>query len=125
MLNNEIADQIKLMGLSKSSIVADSAEPKSIDEIKKAGIPRIKPCAKGKDSVLNGIQKLQQYEIVINAPCGNFIEEIENYSWKKDKQTGEYINTPIDEYNHLIDALRYGIQSVNKHQLKVLPKNSL
>lgn len=126
LLNSEIAAQLKTMGLSKSTIIADSAEQKSIEEIKRAGISRIKPSVKGQGSILQGIQKLQQYEIVVDESCFNILEELENYSWKKDKSTGEYVNQPIDEYNHCLDALRYSLQCVSaKHQLKTIPKYSL
>ena len=126
LLNNEIADLLKLKGLSKSTIIADSAEPKSIEEIKRAGISRIKSAVKGKDSINQGIQKLQQYELIIDSSCFNLLEELENYSWKKDKASGEYTNQPIDKYNHLIDALRYSLQCVDvKAKLKTLPSNTL
>lgn len=126
LLNDEIAAQLKMMGLSKSTIIADSAEQKSIEEIKRAGISRIRPAAKGQGSVLQGIQKLQQYEIVVDSSCFNLLEELENYSWKRDKSTGEYINEPIDAYNHAIDALRYSLQcGEHRHQLKTLPKYTL
>lgn len=126
LLNDEIAQQIKRMGLAKSAIVADSAELKSIEEIKRAGISRIKPAAKGQGSVLQGIQKLQQYKLIVDSSCFNLLEELENYSWKKDKATGEYINEPIDAYNHAIDALRYSLQCADmRHRLKSLPKYSL
>lgn len=126
LLNNEIAEQIKLMGLAKSTIIADSAEQKSIEEIRREGISRIKPSIKGQGSILQGIQKLQQYELIVDSSCFNLLEELENYSYKKDKSTGEYTNEPVDEYNHALDALRYSLQCVNaRHQLKTLPKYSL
>ena len=126
LLNDEIAAQIRRMGLSKSLIIADSAEQKSIEEIKRAGIARIKPSTKGQGSVMQGIQKLQQYQIIVDTSCFNLLEELENYSYKKDKATGEYINEPIDAYNHAIDALRYSLQCVDsRHQLKTLPKYTL
>ena len=125
-LNDEIADQIKEMGFSKSLIMADSAEQKSIDEIKKKGINRIKPCAKGKGSVLQGIQKLQQYEIIVHPSCRGIVEELQNYSWKKDKQTNEYINEPIDAFNHSLDALRYSLQCIDaRAQLTSMSKDLL
>ena len=62
------------------------------------GITRIKPCVKGPDSIIHGIQKLQNYEIIVHPNCGELITEFENYSWQKDKQTGEYINKPIYHY---------------------------
>ena len=126
LLNDEIAAQLKLMGFAKSTIIADSAEQKSIEEIRRSGIARIKPCTKGKDSVRQGIQHLQQYELVVDESCFHTIEELENYSWKKDRQTQEYINEPIDEYNHALDALRYSLQCISaRHQLKTLPKYTL
>lgn len=126
LLNDEIAAQLKTMGLQKSIIIADSAEQKSIQEIKKCGISRIKPSVKGQGSINQGIQKIQQYELIVDSSCYSLIEELENYSWKKDKASGEYINEPIDEYNHCLDALRYSLQCMdNKHQLKTLPKYSL
>ena len=111
-LNDQIADAIKEMGFAKSIICADSAEQKSIDEIKKMGVPRIKPCVKGKGSILQGIQKIQQYELIVAPSCKEIIEELSNYSWKKDKNTNEYINEPIDQFNHCLDALRYSMQCV-------------
>lgn len=125
LLNNEIARQLKALGLEKSTIVADSAEQKSIEEIKREGIRRIIPSRKGKDSVIQGIQKLQQYELIVDSGCPNTIEELENYSWKKDR-SGEYINQPVDQHNHCIDALRYSLQCVDsKPKLKTLPSNTL
>lgn len=125
-LNDEIADQIKEMGFAKSLIMADSAEEKSIAEIKKQGIQRIKPCAKGKGSILQGIQKVQQYELIVHPNCKNVIEELENYSWKKDKQTNEYINEPVDSFNHWMDALRYSLQCLDaRAQLRSMPKDLL
>ena len=125
-LNDAIANQIKKMGFAKSIIYADSAEQKSIDEIKRLGISRIKPCVKGKGSVLQGIQKLQQYELIIHPSCVNIIEELENYSWKKDKATNEYINEPVDAYNHYLDSLRYSLQCLDaRAQLASMNKNLL
>ena len=80
LLNNEIANQLKIMGLEKSIIIADSAEQKSIEEIKREGIRRIQPAVKGKDSINQGIQRLQQYQLVVDSSCFNIIEELENYS---------------------------------------------
>ena len=125
-LNDQIAEQIKSMGFAKSLIMADSAEQKSIDEIKRKGIARIKPCVKGQGSVLQGIQKLQQYEIIVHPSCRNTIEELQNYSWKKDKQTNEYINEPIDAFNHSLDSLRYSLQCMDaRTQLASMNKDLL
>lgn len=125
LLNNQIADRIKYMGLAKSVIIADSAEQKSIEEIKREGITKIKPATKGKGSILQGLQKLQQYRIVINPSCSNTLVQFQNYSWTKDK-SGEYVNQPIDKFNHCIDALRYSLQCAEiKAKLKTLPSNVL
>ena len=126
LLNDEIASQLKLMGLEKATIIADSAEQKSIEEIKREGIRRITPARKGKDSIIQGIQKLQQYKIIVDSSCIHTIEELESYCWKKDRTTGEYINEPIDKNNHCIDALRYSLQCADtKAKLKTLPSNAL
>ena len=125
-LNDQIACKIKDFGFAKSTIMADSAEQKSIDEIKKMGVQRIKPCVKGQGSILQGIQKLQQYELIVHPSCENVIEELENYSWKKDKNTNEYINEPVDQYNHYLDALRYSLQCVDQRvQLRSMDKKML
>jgi len=126
LLNNRIAARIKDMGLAKEYIVADSAEQKSIAELKNLGISRIYPASKGKGSILQGIQKLQQYEIIVAAKCINTIAELENYSWRKDRSTSEYINEPSDNYNHCLDALRYAIQKFDKQtKLKTMNKSVL
>ena len=122
--NDELAKIISSLGFSKSTIIADAAEQKSIEEIKRLGITRIKPCVKGPDSIIHGIQKLQNYQIIVHPNCGELITEFENYSWQKDKTTGEYINKPVDQFNHYCDALRYSLQCVdNTRKLKTLSKN--
>ena len=112
LLNNQIAERLKYKGYAKETIIGDSAEEKSIAELRQCGVIRIKGAKKGKGSVLQGIQKLQQYEFIVNPKCENVIIELQNYSWKKDKSTSEYINEPIDDYNHALDALRYSLQCV-------------
>ena len=124
MLNEDIAEMIKEHGFSKSVVIGDSAEPKSIQEIKKLGIGKIKASTKGKDSVRDGIQKLQAYEIIVHPKCTHIIEELENYTWKKDKYSGEYTNEPVDEFNHLLDALRYSLQCT-KAKLRTVDKRCL
>lgn len=114
LVNREIALEIESMGYKKEKITCDSAEPKSIEELKQLGL-RVKAARKGKDSIMNGIQFIQDYKIFIHPRCTNFITEISNYAWDKDK-FGNAINEPIDSFNHLMDALRYGIEDyiVNK-----------
>lgn len=113
MLNSDIARAIKQMGYSKEIITADAAEPKSIAEIKRDGIPRIRPAKKGKDSIVQGISFMQQYHLVVDDRCVKTIEELENYTYRKDKRTGEYTNEPVDSYNHEIDAIRYALNEIN------------
>ena len=79
--NGEIADIIKSLGFSKSTIICDSAEPKSIEELRRAGIAHVKASVKGPDSIIHGIQKLQQYKIVVHPDCPKTITELENYAW--------------------------------------------
>lgn len=104
--NKDIYYRIRQMGYSKERIIADSAEPKSISELRDLGLNKIKGAKKGRDSVNNGIQFLQNFEIVIHPRCTNFITEISSYCWDKDK-FGKTINKPVDDYNHLLDSLRY------------------
>lgn len=123
--NAELASIIENLGFAKSNIIADAAEPKSIEEIRRKGITRIRACTKGPDSILHGIQKLQQYKVIIHPSCAGIITEFENYAWQKDKKTNEYINKPIDKFNHYIDALRYALQCINTKKLKTLNKSAL
>lgn len=111
MLNDDIAEMIKSRGYGKEFIYADSAESKSITEIRLKGIDRIQKVQKGKGSIMQGIQFINQYKIVVDDQCFKTIEELENYTWKKDKKTGEYINEPVDTYNHTLDAVRYALST--------------
>lgn len=120
--NDEIAKVIEALGLHKATIIADSAEAKSIEELRRFGISRIKASVKGADSIIHGIQKLQQYKIVIHPSCTETITEFENYAWQKDKKTNEYLNKPIDDFNHCIDALRYSLQALKDGKLKSIDK---
>lgn len=106
--NKKIAETIKEIGYGKERITADSAEPKSIDELKSLGL-RVKGASKGKDSIKNGIQWIQDLEIIIHPRCVNFITEISNYTWDEDK-FGTKLNVPIDGFNHLMDAMRYALE---------------
>ena len=110
LTNEMIANRLKEMGYSKEQITADSAEPKSIEELRRLGIRRIKPAEKGKDSIVNGIQKIQDFHIIVHPRCVNFITEISCYSWAKDKFDNA-VNKPVDDYNHLMDAMRYALEN--------------
>ena len=108
MSNKAIRDEIVRMGYGKERITADSAEPKSIDELKGLGL-RVTGAKKGKDSVNNGIQWIQDLEIVIHPRNVNFLTEISSYQWKKDK-FNKKLNEPEDDNNHLMDAMRYALE---------------
>ena len=107
--NTKICSLITQKGFRKEKITADSAEPKSIDQLKGLGMDRIRGAKKGKDSINNGIQFIQDYKIIIHPKCVNFITEINNYSWEKDR-FGKSLNKPIDDFNHLMDAMRYALE---------------
>lgn len=106
--NKAINDKIVEMGYGKERITADSAEPKSIDELKGYG-RKVNGAVKGKDSIKNGIQWIQDLEIIVHPRCVNFLREIGNYTWDTDK-LGNKINVPIDDFNHLMDAMRYALE---------------
>ena len=110
MSNKDIANMIKYKGYSKERIVGDSSEPKSIDDIKRQGIYRLKGARKGKDSILNGIQYIQDFKIYVHPKCENTLIELSNYVW--DTKEGNVVNKPIDDYNHLMDALRYSLEDI-------------
>ena len=113
MKNREIAEEIIRKGYGKEKIVADSQEPKSIDELYDLGLKGIRKSRKGRDSINNGIQYIQDYKIIIHPRCVNFITEISNYMWDKDKFDNP-INKPVDDFNHLMDAMRYALESYSK-----------
>ena len=121
MVNSEIASMIKYKGYAKEQIIGDSSEPKSIEELKRAGITRIKGAAKGKDSILNGIQFIQDFKIIVHPKCENTIIELSNYCW--DIKDGIAINKPIDAYNHLMDALRYSMEQIKRKELFITDKS--
>lgn len=116
MSNKDIYKEIKALGYSKERITADSAEPKSINELNELGL-RIKAAKKGKDSILNGIQWIQDLEIIIHPRCNNFLTEISNYQWAEDK-FGQRLNKPVDDFNHLIDAMRYAVEDYIQGKIK-------
>ena len=108
MSNKAIFQEVTRMGYIKENITGDCAEPKSIDELSSMGM-RIKGAKKGKDSVNNGIQWIQDFEIIVHPRCVNFLTEISLYQWKTDK-FGKPLNEPEDDNNHLMDAMRYGLE---------------
>ena len=110
MSNERIAAEVTAMGYRKERIRAEAAEPKSIDRLYDLGLCHIQQARKGKDSVNNGIDFLQDFHIIVHPRCVNFITEISNYTWDTDTKTGKRLNKPIDDFNHLMDAMRYAIE---------------
>jgi phage terminase large subunit len=120
MTNQEIAKLLTYKGYQKTKIYADAAEPKSIEELRRAGMSRIEAAQKGKDSIINGIQYLHQFEIIVHPNCENTIMELSNYIWAKDR-FGELTGKPIDDYCHILDALRYSTTGIkNPRNIKIL-----
>jgi phage terminase large subunit len=106
LTNNDIANKLKEFGITKAwEIVADSAEPKSIEEIYRLGF-NIKPASKGPDSVRQGIDIVKRFNLHITKDSINLIKELRSYTWATDKD-GKDTGVPIDAYNHACDAMRY------------------
>ncbi len=114
MSNEAIAEKVQRMGYIKEKITADAAEPKSIDRLRTLGLDHIRKARKGKDSIMNGIDYIQDFHIIIHPRCVNFLTEIGNYTWDVDSKTGKKINRPIDDFNHLMDAMRYALEDFSK-----------
>ena len=110
MSNEDIAAAVIEAGYAKERIRADSAEPKSIDRLYALGLAHIRRARKGEDSINNGIDFIQDYKIFIHPRCTNFLTEIGNYTWDTDTKTGKKLNRPIDDFNHLMDAMRYALE---------------
>lgn len=116
LTNKMIYERIESRGYAKKKITCDSAEPKSIAELREYGL-RTTKAVKGKDSIMHGIQFIQGFEIRIHPRCVNFTTEINNYTWDKDR-FGNTINRPIDDFNHLMDAMRYAVEKYSLGGLK-------
>jgi phage terminase large subunit len=99
-------------GYQKERIRADSAEPKSNDDLRRLGIGRLQAAGKGRDSVLSGIARLQEYRLVVHPRCVHTAAELRSYVWQADGRDGVYRNLPCDKDNHLMDALRYAMEDV-------------
>lgn len=110
MSNEMIAEEVIKSGYAKEKIRADCAEPKSIDRLYTLGLSHIRRARKGKDSINNGIDYIQDFHIIVHPRCVNFITEISNYTWDTDNKTGKRLNKPIDDFNHLMDAMRYALE---------------
>lgn len=122
---SELAAAIGDMNLTKSKIYVDSSEPRSIQYFKNEGINAV-PCAKGKDSVKAGLMFLQDNLIIVHPSCEHFITELENFSYIKSKQTGEWTEDTTHEWSHAIDACRYGYSDIYTNtKMKTLNKSVL
>lgn len=110
MSNEAIAQAVISAGYAKERIRADAAEPKSIDRLRVLGLSHICNARKGKDSISNGIDFVQDYRIIVHPRCTNFLTEIGNYTWATDAKTGKKLNRPIDDCNHIMDAMRYALE---------------
>lgn len=118
MLNKDIANVLLDAGAMRgSNIVADSSEPKSIAEINALTNLNVRPTAKGAGSIVAGITAVQSYKLNVSQGALGTIDELRNYSWKRDTN-GNYINVPTDKYNHALDALRYGVTTFMMTQKK-------
>lgn len=114
MTNQEFARQLER--LQATFFTADSAEPKSISELKKEGI-RCNGAEKGKDSVRYGIKWLQRQNIVIDKRCKNVIREIKSYKWRETRN-GDIVEQPVEKDDHWIDGLRYAVEPIHNYELQ-------
>ena len=122
---SDIAFALGEMNLKKTKIYVDSAEPRSIQFFRNEGFNTV-PCAKGKDSVKAGLMFLQDCRIIVHPKCKNFITELENFSYIKSKQTGEWTEETTHEWSHAIDACRYAYSDIyTNRKLKTLDKKLL
>lgn len=110
--NAQIKNTIVTKNYDKCLITMDSEDPRTINELRLLGL-RGEPAVKGPNSVNHGIQKIQDYKIIVHPRCTNTIVELSNYVWQVDPKTGKTLNKPIDDFNHLMDALRYALHKVN------------
>jgi phage terminase large subunit len=119
LTNLDLLEKLKQIGVDKRiDIVADSAEPKSIEEFRRSGYA-IKPAIKGPDSIRNGIDILKRHKLHVTKDSYNLVVEFSRYKWKKDSG-GNMLNQPVDVFNHGMDALRY----VALNLLKIKPQNT-
>lgn len=125
LITKQVAELIQSKGYAKSTIIADSAEPRLIQELRtEYGISRIKESRKGKDSIMAGVSKLQGYSIFVHPSCTNIMDEFYSYCYQQDKE-GNWLNKPEDKNNHLMDALRYSLQCIESGKAIVKSKSLL
>ena len=122
---SDIAFALGEMNLKKTKVFVDSAEPRSIQFFRNEGFNTV-PCSKGKDSVKAGLMFLQDCKIIVHPKCHNFITELENFSYIKSKQTGEWTEETTHEWSHAIDACRYAYSDIYcKKRLQSISKMSI
>lgn len=122
---SELAAALKDMNLQKTKVFVDAAEARSIAYFKQEGL-RTEACAKGAGSVKAGLMFLQDHLIIVHPKCKNFINELENFSYIKSKQTGEWTEDTTHEFSHAIDACRYGYSDIYTNtKMKTLSKTAL
>jgi len=105
MTNNDIGNFLKSIQFERKELICDSAEPKSIEELRRQGF-NVQPALKGADSINIGIDILKRYELCVTKRSTNLIKELRAYQWETDRE-GKLTGKPIDTMNHLIDPLRY------------------
>ncbi len=122
LTNKELADLIRsILDANQDKngqILADSSEPKSIAELRRYGL-NCQPAVKGPDSVLYGIQKMKQYQIIIDPESTNILKEFDGYKWAEDK-FGNQLNKPVQYNDHTIDAIRYALSRINAEPVKFI-----
>ena len=117
LTNSDIASKLREYNIDRyTEIIADSAEPKSIEEISRMGF-NIKPAIKGPDSINNGIDILKRHRLCVTKDSTNLIMELRRYKWITDKN-GNKLNKPIESFNHALDAIRYVALNKLKEQKK-------
>jgi len=123
LTNQDILKRFEALSISRSiEVFADSAEPKSIEEIRRGGY-FIKPCEKGRDSVINGINKVKQYKLNVTKSSVNLIKELRNYKWME--KGDKVLNKPVDDWNHLLDAVRYALTMKTANKGRVMRVGSI
>jgi len=115
LTNTKLAQILKERAYAREVIRADSAEPKSIEELRRQGITKIRGVKKGADSVRHGILKLQDYELIVHPKCKHFLAEITSYTWARDKRSDTTTNRPdARAEDHLMDAMRYAMEDLGQ-----------
>jgi phage terminase large subunit len=119
MENRKIAAKLIEDGFEDAIIRADSEDPRTINELRLLGLNGIRGAKKGAGSVVGGIQKLQDYELIVSPKCPHMMEALSNYAWKKDRMTDKIMNEPEHDFSHGPDALRYGCEDLSKFGIQV------